>query len=232
MTSKSQVNRSGEFLRLARLDPNSASDKDKLDAFEVVETFRHGFSYPLTKVNNGLRSFVQSVSGEVLVAQRLKRMPQIIHKLERLPGTQLARIEDIGGCRTVLQTQDQVNRVAEQIMRQWNMVRPPRDYVSLPKPSGYRAIHLIIERDDHRLEVQLRTKGQQTWANVVEKVAAVYRLPLKDEKGADEVMNWLRLAAENIAYSERQETPPKRFSEEFTEAVDVALEWMMTEEKE
>jgi putative GTP pyrophosphokinase len=231
MTSKSQVNRSGEVLRLARLDPNSASDKDKLDAFEVVETFRRGFSYPLTKVNNGLRSFVQSVSGEVLVAQRLKRMPQIIHKLERLPGTQLARMEDIGGCRAVLQTQDQVNRVAEKIMRQWNMVRPPRDYVSVSKPSGYRAIHLIIERDDHRLEVQLRTKGQQTWANVVEKVAAVYRLPLKDEKGPDEVMNWLRLAAENIAYSERQETPPKGFSEEFTEAVDVALEWMMTEEE-
>jgi len=196
--------------------------KAKLDAFEVVEEFRRGFSYPLAKVNNGLRSFVQQVSEEVLVAQRLKRMPQIIRKLERLPGTQLARMEDVGGCRAVLDSQEQVNKIAEKIMMRWNVVRGPRDYVTEPKPSGYRAIHLIILRDDHRLEVQIRTKGQQTWANVVEKAAAVYRLPLKDEKGPDEVMNWLRLTAENIAYSERRETPPKGFSEEFTNAVDVA----------
>jgi putative GTP pyrophosphokinase len=213
MTSKSQVNRSGEVLRLSRLNPASVSNLDKVSAFEVVEEFRRGFAYPLAKINNGLRNFVQQVSEEILVAQRLKRMPQIIHKLERLPGAQLARMEDIGGCRAVLKTQDQVNAIVRKIQGQWNLARPLRDYIAESKASGYRAIHLIIERDEHRLEIQLRTLGQQTWANVVEKVAAVYRLPLKDDEGAEEIRNWLRLTANNIAYSERQEKPPQEFLE-------------------
>ena len=34
-----------------------------------------------------------------IVAQRLKRMPTIISKLERLPWLRLSRMQDVGGCR-------------------------------------------------------------------------------------------------------------------------------------
>jgi len=229
MTSKSEINRSGELLRKARSLDISINIQEKLDATFIVEEYRKGFGYPLTKVSSGLRAMVQQVSSEVLVAQRLKRMTQIIHKLERFPGTNLARMEDIGGCRAVVETSGEIGLLLEKIERNWDIVRT-RNYVEMPKQSGYRAIHLVTERDGHRIEVQLRTRGQQAWANVVEKVAARYQVPLKDEIGPEEIICWLRLVAENIAYKDRGEKPPVSFGVELATALDSALDWMEAED--
>ena len=229
MASKSEINRSGILLSEARSGAISITLEEKLVATVVVEDFRRGFSYPLTKVTAGLRAMVQQAVPEVFVAQRLKRMTQIIHKLERFPGTNLARMEDIGGCRAVVETSSDIEILLNRIERNWDIVRK-RNYVDTPKDSGYRAIHLVTKRDGHRIEVQLRTKGQQAWANVVEKVGARYQVPLKDEIGPEELIIWLRLAAENIAYKDRGEIPPDSFGEEFSAAVDIALGWMEAED--
>ncbi len=229
MTSKGEINRSGQILCLARSSGNLITLDEKMSATAVVEDFRKGFSYPLTKVSSGLRGIVQQVAPEVLVAQRLKRMNQIIHKLERFPETNLARIEDIGGCRAVVETSRDMNLVLAKIQSNWEIVRI-RNYVDVPKISGYRAIHLVTERDRHRIEVQLRTKGQQAWANAVEKIGARYQVPLKDEIGPEELMNWLRLGAENISYRDRGISPPAAFRVEFEAAVDIAITWMEAED--
>ena len=226
--SKGEINRSGELLRQVRLNPSLFSFAERQAAIQFVEDFRKGYSYPLLKVNTGLRAMVAQVTSDIVVAQRLKRMPQIIHKLERFPGTNLARMEDLGGCRAVLETSDEVDLVHQKITRNWAIIRV-RDYVQSPKLSGYRAIHLVVERDNHRIEVQLRTKGQQARANVVEKVAASYQLPLKDEIGPDEVMEWLLLAAEGIAYKDRGETVPTALKAELSTASEIAFAWMEAE---
>lgn len=229
MPSKSEINRSGELIRKALSLDISISAQEKLDAAGIVEEYRKGFGYSLTKVSSGLRAMVQQVVPEVLVAQRLKRMTQIIHKLERFPGTNLARMEDIGGCRAVVETSREVELLLERIERNWEIVRM-RNYVETPKVSGYRSIHLVTERDGHRIEVQLRTKGQQAWANAVEKIGARYQMPLKDEIGPEELIHWLRLQAENIAYKGRGEKPPASFGVEFSSALDIALAWMEAED--
>ena len=229
MTSKGEINRNGEILSEARSGVVSITSEEKLAATAVVDEFRRGFGYPLTKVSSGLRGMVQQITPEVLVAQRLKRMTQIIHKLERFPGTKLARMEDIGGCRAVVETTSEMELLLERIERNWEIVRK-RNYIDTPKESGYRAIHLVTERDGHRIEVQLRTKGQQAWANAVEKIAARYQVPLKDEIGPDELIHWLRLAAENISYQDRGEIPAPSFGVEFSSAVDAALDWMGVED--
>ncbi|MDP1711280.1 MAG: RelA/SpoT domain-containing protein [Candidatus Nanopelagicaceae bacterium] len=229
MPSKGEINRSGELLRKARSLDFPISAQEKLDATAIVEEYRKGFGYPLTKVSSGLRGMVQQVAPEVLVSQRLKRMTQIIHKLERFPGTNLARMEDIGGCRAVAETSREIELLLERIERNWEIVRM-RNYVETPKVSGYRAIHLVTERDGHRIEVQLRTKGQQAWANVVEKIGARYQVPLKDEIGPEELTHWLRLASENIAYKDQGEEPPASFGVEFSAALNIALDWMEAED--
>lgn len=117
VASKGEINRSGELLRQVRLNPLHFSTADQHAAIQVVEDFRKGFSYPLSKVNSGLRAMVAQVTSDILVAQRLKRMPQIIHKLERFPGTNLARMEDVGGCRAVLDTSAEVELVHQKILR-------------------------------------------------------------------------------------------------------------------
>jgi hypothetical protein len=63
----------------------------------------------------------------VIVAQRLKRMNRILGKLQRMPGTKIARMEDIGGCRAVLANPAELDAVLRRIRRRWDVVRD-RDY--------------------------------------------------------------------------------------------------------
>ena len=200
MVSKGEVNRCGSRLRDYRSGVLPLADPEEIAAAErVVREFRAGFQYPMRKTTVGLRQFVQRESGSVIVAQRLKRLPQIIHKLVRMPETNLARMEDIGGCRAILANRDEVLRVLARIQKNaWNVKRV-RDYAEQPKASGYRGVHVVIERDGHRVEIQLRTPGQQAWAEAVERTAGRFRLPLKDETGPEPVLRWLNLAAEGIA---------------------------------
>ncbi len=80
--------------------------------------------------------------GEPIVAQRLKRVPTIAGKLLREPGMKLSRMEDVGGVRAVLPSQEAAYRVARQLKHNWTITRS-RDYVAEPKLDGYRALHLI-----------------------------------------------------------------------------------------
>lgn len=225
MISKNEINRCGEALRTNRIDPSYLTFEEKTYSLHVLEVFRRGFGYPMEKTNSGLRAMVKQLTADVVVSQRLKRIPQIIHKLERFPQTNLARLEDIGGCRVVLDNSQQIRDLLEKISKNWDVKRF-HDYVTFPKLSGYRSMHVVIERDGHRIEVQLRTKGQQDWANAVEDIAAKFQIPLKDEKGPYEILEWLRLVAERIAYEDRSEIPPNELINSVDLARSLAVRWM------
>lgn len=182
---------------------NKPVDGDVLKAWTVAQEFRSGFQYPMTKVAVGLRQFVGREAADVVVAQRLKRMPQVINKLVRFPETNLARMEDVGGCRAVLSGGlPEMHGVLRRIRRNWDVKRL-RDYVAEPKESGYRGIHVVVQRDDCRIEIQLRSQGQQAWADAVERTAGRWSLPLKDGRGPEELLLYFRLAGEGIAADEQ-----------------------------
>ncbi len=122
----------------------------------------------------GLRSMVQTADCPVAVSQRLERLTRIVRKLSRIEGMNLARLEDIGGCRAVLPTAADLERVKGRLVDRWSrpeattrIVRQ-RPYTVTPQVMGYRAHHIIVERAGRRIEIQLRTAGQQEWANAVE----------------------------------------------------------------
>lgn len=48
----------------------------------------------------------QGVAGNSLVAQRIKRLYSIRHKLKRFPTMRLTQIQDIGGCRAIVSTNE------------------------------------------------------------------------------------------------------------------------------
>lgn len=103
LPSKTEINRCGDALRaMVRPGGDSPTWEEMQHALEVLSEFKASFQYPLTKVTVGLRQMVQRESATVVVAQRLKRRDRIIGKLQRMPQTKLARMEDIGGCRAVL----------------------------------------------------------------------------------------------------------------------------------
>ncbi|NBQ70963.1 MAG: hypothetical protein EBU46_19880, partial [Nitrosomonadaceae bacterium] len=78
------------------------------------------------------------IDKEAIVVRRLKRTPSILAKLRRENGMKLDRIEDIGGCRIVVNNIQQVYHVRDAIVngRTRNILTRERDYIKQPKNSG------------------------------------------------------------------------------------------------
>jgi putative GTP pyrophosphokinase len=210
--SKSQVNKAGKTLRRISLlaeppRPESGVLWAHFDvneyrrAQDVLTAFRAAHVRPLGKANMGLRSMVKSEGCRVEVSQRLKRLPTIIDKLLREPTMALGNMGDIGGCRAVLDSIDEVRRVEARVKHR----RPPvqhHDYIANPRESGYRAVHLIVEYDQRRIEVQLRTRVMHEWAFTVERLAGRTGQDVKGGRGPREVVELLRVIAEAMAIEE------------------------------
>lgn len=147
----------------------------------------------------GLVSFVRSVGVTGAVTQRLKREPRIVRKLHRMEGTLLARLEDVGGCRVVVTDGPELELLRAWMTKKWKaQIVRERDYIEFPKDLGYRAVHMVVERDDRRIEVQLRTRGQQQWADAIEAADSRLRLTLKDGSGPVEMEQYFSLTGEVI----------------------------------
>lgn len=170
-------------------------------AFDVILGWRAEHQYPLTKAAMGLRSMVASEGCDVEVSQRLKRFPTILGKILRYPGMRLAVMQDIGGCRAVLSNIEELRRVEKRVRKN----RPPikaDDYITNPKPSGYRGVHLIVQYDGRSIEVQLRTQVMHQWAIVVERLSGRLQKDLKSSRGPAEVLAYLSKASEAMAIEE------------------------------
>ncbi len=182
--SKGTVNRAGNHLAAvyAQFREHGAVVLDEMDhdenvefveAVQLVEWWRQQHAYPMLMVAAGLRHYVKpyapSASSRKLVTQRLKKQVTILDKLNRLPNMEVTQMADIGGVRVVLPDQPAVDDVVRRVRKNWRpSIERLRDYVEVPKASGYRAKHLIVLKKERRIEVQLRTPLQDIWANQVE----------------------------------------------------------------
>ncbi|WP_193371539.1 hypothetical protein [Pelagibius marinus] len=88
--SKSEVNRAGNRIRAAGGDPEPRD-------IEIVENWRASHLWVLNTFQASLRR--RAKDRPITVAQRLKRRNTIFDKLRREPAMQLARMQDIAGCR-------------------------------------------------------------------------------------------------------------------------------------
>ena len=131
----------------------------------------------------------------MIISQRLKRIPSILSKLTRESGMNLARMQDIGGCRAIFSSITEVYSCMNAMRMSTMQHNPPRklnDYIENPKLSGYRGIHMIYEftSDSSQysqytgmlIEIQLRTKLQHYWATAVETVGIFTRQSLKSSQ--------------------------------------------------
>lgn len=170
-------------------------------ALAVLLAHRAAHRLPLTKATMGLRSVVATERCAVEVSQRLRRVPTILDKLVREPTMQLASMQDIGGCRAVLESIDEVRRVQRRLSRN----RPPlrvSDYVAQPRASGYRGVHLVVRYDDRSIEVQLRTQVMHEWAITVELLGGRLGEDLKSGFGPAPVLGLLEGISEVMAIEE------------------------------
>lgn len=114
------------------------------------------------------------------ISTRLKSPQSLFEKLERrgLPATIESirtNIHDVAGVRVVCNYLDDVNEVADALLRQDDVTLIQRkDYIAEPKPSGYRSLHLVVSvpvflsdrKREVAVEVQLRTIAMDFWASL------------------------------------------------------------------
>lgn len=218
--SKTRVNKAGDLLRALFLERDVPPVADFEAALTAVTEFRSLHAGPLQRVAVNLRYYVEKHTDArpITVGQRLKRLPTIIDKLRREPSMDLARMHDIGGCRAVVATEDEARAIASHLQRRWTSSAPgpgrarvvrEYDYIAKPKrDSGYRAIHLVIEKEGRLIEVQLRTSLQHAWAELIESVDRRTRgFSLKGGDAPADLTEYYRIGAELLALNEHGETP-------------------------
>ncbi|WP_083746574.1 RelA/SpoT domain-containing protein [Mycobacterium terramassiliense] len=211
--SVSAVNRAGNVLRNLRVTGNRVKVPAAVEitaeqifaALDTLEAWRAAHARPLGAATMGLRSRVATMGcAHIEVSQRLKRIPTIIDKLRREPGMNLGRMHDIGGCRAVLQSLDEVQRVQSRYSGDPVTART-KDYVAQPKPDGYRAVHVIVRYQGRLIEVQLRTQVQHEWAYTVESVTSRFGLDIKAGGGPPPVRDWFAAVSEAMALEEHDQ---------------------------
>jgi ppGpp synthetase/RelA/SpoT-type nucleotidyltranferase len=200
--SRTEIDRAGEILRS---DLNEKDIFEYFRAYDVMNTWRSSHSFPLNTIQMSLRNRAHQIDPMSDVVQRLKRAPSVISKLQRYEGMLLSRMQDLGGCRSILSTVSNVYELRSLYAqsRDRHELATEKDYIANPQTSGYRGVHLIYRyRSDraedyngHRIEVQLRTRVQHAWATAVE-IAGVYvRTPLKSSIGPSDWLDFFRFAS-------------------------------------
>jgi hypothetical protein len=207
VASKSQVTAAGRTLVRYINEGGAEPDAAVLAAYRIAREWRSEHSQPLALVTPGVRNWLSQVAPTGVVAQRLKRMPQIILKLNRFPSMRLPQMEDIAGCRAVVEHPFEIDAVAARIGAKWD-VQSISDYREDGKPgTGYRALHYVVVRRGRLVEIQLRTERQHAWAEIVESTSDRLHFALKDGQGPPELFEYFRVVSDVLWAQDHRRDP-------------------------
>ena len=207
--TRGEVNRAGKAV-IESNDPVTLAS-----ARETLKNWRSAHGFPLNGMTRTLNNRARKLAPRrPLIAQRLKRLVSIENKLLRRPHVRATQIQDLGGCRIILPTISEVRRMHlayEQGRSHVFHLHRTDDYITRPKTSGYRSLHLVYRYDSSgspqwrnmRVELQMRSRLQHAWATAVEAVAFFEGQDLKAGEGNERWLRFFTLAAHHIAMEEK-----------------------------
>lgn len=213
--SKGAINRAGDALRAGKLAPGQAT---------TLESWRMAHRDVINSFQSLLRARAKNL--DVQVAQRLKRRSTIIDKLSRHDGMQLARMDDVAGCRLIFPNIKTLNEFRTKLHHaKFKHIRKNEkdkyNYIEKPSDRGYRGIHDIYEHrskskkgnpkcDGLLIEIQYRTIVQHAWATAVEVVTEVTENEPKFDRGDRRYIELFRLSSEMLGRA-IEGMPPRLF---------------------
>ena len=184
-----------------RLRRSGTPDKDDGELFEA---YRSSFDRAHHEVVGVLSSLAVSVTDAPTIATRRKTLESTIAKLRRI-RIRLSRIEDIAGCRVVLDGLAEQDLLLSRALDSLDIVRR-RDYRLAPD-HGYRAVHLVVRSTTgDRVEVQVRTRFQHGWANISERIASIRDMEVKYGGGPTSVRDALDSLSESLFHYDQFRT--------------------------
>ena len=206
---RNQINKAGEIIM-------SAKDNDEYNkALEKINEWRTLHLIALDALQKEIESLLENYKIAVfLTSRRLKRITSIMYKLDINPEMRLGGMQDIGGLRIVVNNVEDL-KLCKQIVikntpQSFDLVKI-MDYVQQPKESGYRSIHFIYKYnsenkyvDGAKVELQIRTKLQHSWAMAVETAGLITSTPLKSSMGSEEWLDFFKIVSSLFAIKEKQ----------------------------
>ncbi len=201
--SKSRVNKAGENVR-----NRCATIRDVL----VIDEWRAAHFNVLNTFQASLRNRTRNT--KIYVAQRHKRQSTIFGKLLRFPKMQLARMDDVAGCRLIFPDIDTLYNFRNSFHKaRFRHKRKNEidkyDYIKTPKSTGYRGVHDVYSYDVNSVkgkdlkglmvEIQYRTQAQHAWATAVEVIGFITENQPKFQEGDTRYLVAMSLASEIIA---------------------------------
>ncbi|TVT70751.1 MAG: (p)ppGpp synthetase [Denitromonas halophila] len=201
--SKSRVNRAGANVR------NHRATADDLQA---IDEWRAAHKVLLNTFQASLRN--RTKYKKIVVAQRHKRRNTIFNKLLREPKMELARMDDIAGCRLIFESIGELNEFRKDFHKARFKHKRKNEadkynYILKPKRTGYRGIHDVYSYDVNSkngefhkgllVEIQYRTLIQHAWATAVEVIGFITENQPKFQQGDKRYEHCMALASEILA---------------------------------
>ena len=207
--SKSEADRISKRIRKGIETDNDIKDLDG---------FRASHSYALNSFQVWLRNRVRKFDHPVILVQRLKRKRTVLEKLRTGRAKSLSSMNDIAGCRLIFDNVESMHSFRKQILKArigHKLKYDDREkfnYIKNPKNTGYRGIHDIYRYQPVNnsnspwegllVEIQYRTKAQNSWATAVEVADILRATGVKFEDMESEEGEFFALCSEVIARSE------------------------------
>lgn len=201
--SRHSVDGAGRIIRLHR------NDDEYRAAIETLKRWREQHILPMDSYFDACKDITnnQKYKGTV-IAERLKRLPTIIDKLDRFPHMRLSDMQDIGGVRVILE--DIQHLIAfDQEVRELPTLKSSKNYLAKPKSSGYRGRHLVFKQNNMLTEIQLRTRLEHLWATAVETVDVIRGTSMKTKQSDSYWQKFFELASSAFAYMENSPMLPQ-----------------------
>ncbi|QEL57772.1 RelA/SpoT domain-containing protein [Chromobacterium paludis] len=194
-----------------------------IDLEEAFDEYRKSHLEPLSETTLELQAWLNEYGHDYYIAQRLKRKPQIVRKLNRL-SVRLTQLQDIGGCRIIVEKNELVDQLVQflkdKISKTVDLkLKRVTDYREKGRDiTGYRSVHFLLERNDRKLELQIRSRIQHYWAESIERTSVIYGHHLKEGEGDSIVISYFQKLSDAFFEIESGRTPSARLRLE----IDVA----------
>lgn len=167
---ENRIERDGEVdsWKEAMLDYNSALKQIETKLNILNDEFQHIHRY------NPIEHIKARIKTPESIVKKLRR-----YGLEFTLDNMETAVNDIAGVRITCSFTSDIFRLADMIRDQKDIrVLSTKDYITLPKPSGYRSYHMIISVPVYfsdrikevKVEIQIRTVAMDFWASLEHKI--------------------------------------------------------------
>jgi len=200
MYSKTKIDNAGRALSKGVFK----SEDQQIEAEIIFDDYRRAHLQPLTDTTYIIQSWLSQFDKQFYIAQRLKRRPQILRKMRRF-SVRLTQLQDIGGNRVIVDTNADVEELRRLLLERIkgegaiDLFRETDYRVKGRDDTGYRALHMILNRGGLKVELQLRSRAQHYWAESIERTSVIYGRHLKENEGDPAVLEYFKCLS-NVFY--------------------------------